>query len=293
LILVTGASGFIGKHLMKALGHRGVGVSRHEAPGRLSVQFDLTAPPNNEFLDAIRRHEVSHIIHAAGITPWAPDPDYSLDLSMAQTITAAANELRIPRVTYISGWNVYAMDGLPPFGENTPLRGAGAYGESKLAVENYLTGNLRNSVLTKLRLASVYGPGQTSPGLIPNLVQSALKTGVMELGSRLTRRDYLYVDGVVEAVLGLAQIPVAQSMSLNLGSGSSSSVMEIAQAIRKVLESAASSSIPIKLADKIAEAPLADNRLDITKARSLGLLKEITPLQTGLREFIKWRQNQP
>jgi UDP-glucose 4-epimerase len=240
-------------------------------------------------LRAVDDVEIGHLIHAAGVTPWSPKVDYTDDVTMARSVAAIANAHAVPRVTFLSGWNVYDMArGSAPFSEDARLGGVGAYGRSKLAVERYLAEYLASSKLTVLRLSSIFGPGQLSPGLIPNAVHSASRKGVIRINSVQTRRDYLYIDDVVDAVRRLTRLDAPADQVLNIGSGESVSVRDVAETIKRIFLQVLDRSVHVEQAGNVRETDPRNNILDIRRARMLGLLAEPTPFLTGLQRYILW-----
>jgi nucleoside-diphosphate-sugar epimerase len=294
LQLVTGANGFIGKAIVSAYGADALAVSRRPAanadtPNQISFDISNVAEIHT-LIDKLRSYDITEVIHTAAVTPWAPHPDFSVDLRMAEALTMLCNELHIPRLTFLSGWIVYDMQqGEAPFDESTPLGPTIPYGQSKLAVEQYFAAHLESTVVVSARLASVYGPGQTSAGLIPNFVAAALKGETLSVASKETRRDYLYIDDVTEALRQLSTQAITKHTAINLGSGSSVTVLEVAQTIAELCKIMYNQTVPIATPTPATEATPRNNQLAITKAQSLGALLKTTSLTDGLRAFITWR----
>jgi UDP-glucose 4-epimerase len=291
LILATGG-GFIGQAIATRLGSE-VLLLRRSGDGA-GIVFDLCETSAvGTLVQTLKDKHITRIIHTAAVTPWGQHPDYEQDIAMAKTVSILCNELRVPSLINMSGWNVYDMTkGEPPFSEDTPLLPDTDYGLSKLSVERYFEQNLQTTRLVSARLSSVYGPGQTSAGLIPNIVQSALKQGVITLNSTSTRRDYLYIDDLVTAVKMIEDKELTTNTAVNIGSGATVSVAECAQLIAEICHEINGSKVEIIAPENPTDSVLPNNQLSIAKAQSMGLLGEVTPFKEGLKEYVQWYMNQ-
>lgn len=293
MILITGASGFIGSSLLDAYGNEAIGLQRSlDSSSARLFPCDLTNVESvSKIIATLKDFQITHVIHTAAITPWSKNPDYALDIVMAESVSRICYELNIPQLIFISGWNVYDMSGRAPFSEETAIRPADMYAQSKVNIEQYFNKNLKNTEYVSLRTASIYGLGQTSPGLITNLVDSALRTQTMTLKSLNTRRDYLYIDDLVDTVILLTQNREKfRGGALNIGSGSSTSVLEIAQDIQVIFHEKYGLEVSIKFDEALRDSFPIDNKLDITKARSYGLLRKPIVLKEGLTRYIDWKR---
>jgi UDP-glucose 4-epimerase len=291
MILITGASGFIGAALLRALGDDVIGLRRHsDGYHERTLTVDLTDQESvTKLLVKLQGHSISHVIHAAAVTPWSDNPDFSLDSQMAESVRRLCEQLRVTQLIFISGWNVYDMrTTTPPFSEMTRAGPDDEYGMSKYRTEQFFIENLKTTNVLSLRAASVYGPGQTSKGLIPNLVSSAITHGRMTLTATETRRDYLHIDDLVETVIKLASIEM--SGVLNIGSGKSLSVSEVASITQDIFKGTYKEDIGIEYNEQLSESPLRDNRLDISKAQAIGLIEKNRDFRDGMTEYIAWRR---
>lgn len=289
MTLVTG-TGFIGRAISDSLGDDVV-VLNQKADGPRVIECDLTDPKSLEaVLSKLQQKSVTQVVHTAAITPWSGGGDYSDDLRMAENMVHLCDTLGVKVLVFISGWNVYDMSGQPPYDETTPLKPLDDYGKSKLAVEQYFKQNLKTTKLVCLRTASVYGPGQRSAGLIPNLVGNALRQEPLVLNATDVKRDYVYIQDFVRAVNNIIK-NVNDSLEVNIGSGSHS-VMEVAQTIQSATHELTGrmSEIITKPADQ-PTIPV-DNQLDTTKAKSLGILGASTAFDDGIKQYVQWRQDE-
>jgi len=297
MILLTGGVGFIGRAICNVLGDSNVVTLDRQSIDRQSpehITFELTASDKvDDLIKAAGRHKFTHVIHLAGITPWSKDPDFSLDLKMAETMAAFCNKLQIPVMLYMSGWVVYDTDSPAPYTEQAPTKPSVPYGQSKLAVEEYLRQHLTHTKLVAMRAASIYGPGQTSSGLIPNLVGQALRGEPISLNAKETKRDYLYIDDAARAIRDLTALTIPDRVTnLNIGSGRSVSVGEVAQTIQDLCKELYHRDLAVSFAPTVTEGAPIDNQLSIDKARSIGLLASQTPFKDGLRNYMQWVEHE-
>lgn len=290
MILVTGG-GFIGSAIARSFGEEALILQRTAGAGGSTIEFDLTDTSKVfELIHALKHCVITDVVHTAAVTPWVENPDFSLDIDMAKTLTAICNELKVRSVVFLSGWNVYAAQNHIPYSEGGLTGPVSDYGKSKLAVEEYLSKNLHNTKLITLRLASVYGPGQMSSGLIPNLVTTALKGEDMFLSSVLTKRDYLYIDDLVGVVRDVINRDIDENVTMNIGSGESVSVLTVAQTVRTAYKKLYGKDVGISTQKDVRESVPLDNQLDITTARTQGLLKNTKTFSEGISEYMRWRK---
>lgn len=171
LILVTGGTGFVGRHFVAALAGRGEAVRvlsrRHWDPGPLSaegVQGDLldsdSLPP--------ALHRVTAVVHLAAVLPGPHTQDRDLwesNVEGTRRIARAARKAGVKRFVHVSSAGVYGDgdgNGQAPHTESAACHPTNAYELSKLDAEKALAEELRGSkvVWTVLRAGGLYGPGR-------------------------------------------------------------------------------------------------------------------------------------
>lgn len=292
MILITGGSGFVGSALAQAFTDDCITVGRTSVPDRSNhIAVDLLSPDAlQQIQSSLRGAVIDSVIHAAAVTPWSESSSYHDDLVMADVVGAFCKLNNVPKLLYLSGWVVYAPDAAVPYTENSPLGPVSDYGKSKLAVENRLVSLVDSGTLTSIRAASIYGPGQRSPGLISNLCLSA-RTGVMAPQSVLTKRDYIYIDDFVAAMQKLQEttdLPPA----LNVGSGASVSVLDVAKVIQQAYTSHYHQAVTINEPKSPIESTPIDNQLDISLAQSLGIIAGGVSFDTGITKYIEWAKDE-
>jgi nucleoside-diphosphate-sugar epimerase len=256
LVLVTGAAGFIGSHLVDALLERGARVrgldnlatgKRENLPsgdGRFElVEADLRDP------EACRKacRGVTYVFHQAalGSVPRSlADPGSTISVNVAGTakLLQASRDARVRRVIYASSSSVYGDSERLPKKEGEEGLPLSPYALSKVMVEQLadifaLAFGLES---IGLRYFNVYGPRQDPEGsyaaVIPRFFQAYLAGEAPVIyGDGLQSRDFTYVDDAVRANLLAAAAPSdACGHAYNVGGGRRTTVRELAQSIREV-----------------------------------------------------------
>jgi UDP-glucose 4-epimerase len=298
-IVVLGAAGFIGQHLIKSIlvrdpGANIVAVTRQS--DRLAfgssvqiVQSVLGADP--ALIAACR--DASVIVHLAwSTTPSSSNIDPLGDvkdnlLGSVNFLEAISRDFRNRLIFISSGGTVYGQPISVPIQETHPIRPITSYGITKFGVEEYveLYSSQWNFDCTILRPANLYGPGQIlrkGQGLIPAILGSLRNNEPFVMwGDGSAVRDYVFVSDVVEAILTAIESSHAVRKRLNIGSGTGNSVIEVIETIERITNrKVVIDHRPARLSD----VPV--NVLDITNAkRFLGWQPQVT-LEEGLRRTI-------
>lgn len=242
--------GFIGRRVARLAGERGWQVralshrsgvepehSSHELYAGDAADPDVVAA----VLDG-----ADHVVFAAGTVKPAESNDHPLEEVQANlgpiiSTLEAMGRLGTRGLTFLSSAGTVYGPGAPaPTSEDAPLWPISTYGVLKVTAERYV--NLYAArfgfAADILRCANVYGPGEPqagSQGLI-GVTRANLLAGrpVVLFGDGSTRRDFIHVDDVADAVERLARIPDGVRV-LNVGSGRSESVAEVVHVVAEHL----------------------------------------------------------
>lgn len=187
-VLVTGASGFIGQALCRALT-----AARHEAlPCSVRGQVSLG-----------RAEAVVHLAGIAHRRGVAADDYRRVNVELAHTVGRAAAALGI-RMIHVSSVKVHGDESTAPLTERSPLAPADEYARSKVRAEEALHG-VAGLDLAVLRPPLVYGPGvRANFRALVRAVSSGLP---LPLGGIENRRSFVYVRNLCDALLRLLQAP--------------------------------------------------------------------------------------
>ena len=207
----------------------------------------------------------------------------------ARTLRALAALPRPPRVLFLSsGGTVYGPPERAPYSELAAPHPVNAYGALKRAMEEDLERSGLEAVT--VRVSNAYGPGQVpapGQGVIAHWLAAALRREPITVyGDRVSTRDYVFIDDIVEAVARIHASADAVSAILNVGSGVASTLGEVLAAVGSAVG-----------ADRleIREEPrrgtdTTHNWLDVTRAKKeLGWTAEVR-LVEGVARAWAWAQ---
>jgi UDP-glucose 4-epimerase len=247
-VLVTGAAGFIGSHLVDALLARGDDVAivdhlrRSPRPWlaealRDGAQLHVADVRDLEMIrgafEVVRPEVVMHLAAQVDVRRSVADPAYDVQVNVAGTVSVleAARRVQARRILFASTAAAYGNPESVPTSESAPLAPLSPYGTSKAAAEWYLDQYARLHGLStlSLRMANVYGPRQDPRGEagVVAIFAGAAVAGreVTVFGDGRQTRDYVYVGDVVEAWLLAAHSDA--NGALNLSTGSEVSVIDL------------------------------------------------------------------
>jgi GDP-4-dehydro-6-deoxy-D-mannose reductase len=267
-ILVTGATGFIGKHLVPQLhnaGHTVVAVNSKS--GDIEKKSTWDSFP-----------KVDMVIHLAGKSfvpaSWV-NPGSFITCNLEGTL-GALNYCReySAGLIFLSSY-LYGNPILLPIPETSPLEANNPYALSKKLAEDickFYTKSYGINV-TIFRPFNVYGPGQPSDFLIPSIIRQVNNSEVVTVNDLDPKRDYVYVDDLVRAIVKV--LDSKQNCDIfNIGSGVSYSVKELIGIIQEIK----GTNLPIisaqhrrkdEVMDTIADISLVKEKLDWSPKWSL------------------------
>jgi len=150
-------------------------------------------------------------------------------------------DVGVRRVVLISSGAVYGDQQSQPLIESAVPDPRSPYAVSKLAAEYYVRtiGDLWGIETVSLRVFNAYGPGQhlppSHPPVIPNMLRQANRGGTIVIhGGGTQTRDYVYVDDVVSAMVAASTAPNLDNLVINVGSGTETSVCDLANLVLQV-----------------------------------------------------------
>lgn len=301
--LVTGAAGFLGPHLINALLVQGWSVAGMDdySTGRRAHIHPFLQNPDFDFFEgsitdgafvdqALEEFRPEIIYHLAAIhfIPYCiTHPAQTLEVNVigTQRLMDAMEKVPVARFVLASTADVYAPADLP-HSETALLGSPNIYGSSKEFCERLLVLARHRSPTSRFlaaRFFNIYGPGETNPHVLPDII-ACLRTGhTLRLGDIEPRRDYVYVTDVANALLRIADYDGSEP-AFNIASGESRSVRELVAVLQRVL----GSTITVETDPaKLRRAERQNLRADITMAkRELSWAPKVS-LEDGLAEILR------
>jgi UDP-glucose 4-epimerase len=242
-VLVTGGAGFVGATLVRDLVDDGVRVGVYDnwanasstrLPTDASLEvFEGDIRDEARVRKAIEVFEPDVVVHLAAIH-FIPHcnayPEECWDVNTLGTLRlmAALPGTSVRRVVVASTAAVYPVqDG--PCREDGPIGPIDVYGASKLACEALANRLAVEDGITAIaaRLFNVFGPGETNPHVIPEIIEQIAVGEELRLGNLEARRDYVHVRDVSEALRTLSRTPASGFSAFNVGTGRAWSVSDV------------------------------------------------------------------
>jgi UDP-glucose 4-epimerase len=251
-VLVTGGLGFIGLNTCARLLDLGAEVTALDnfVPTQITPAFEAVRSRLRLAVADIRDAEkvervvrdqevIFNLAGKSGAADSNKTPLNDLDINCRGHLTVLeACRTFNPGVTIVfpSSRLVYGKPLYLPVDEKHPLVPESIYAAHKLAVENYhlIYGRLYGLKATVLRISNPYGPFQAGEGRAYGIANSFIRAAVSGrpitlFGDGSQRRDYLYIDDLVEALLKAASVPQAYGRVYNIGDGQGTSLLELAE----------------------------------------------------------------
>lgn len=245
MILITGASGFIGSSILNALlaaGHGVLGLTSNPLAANYP-QMRLTNYDQLDLAKIIKINNPKAIIHAAGSASVSesiksPQQDYESSVGLYTKLLEAIILADIKtRVVFLSSAAVYGDLGSVPLAENMTCNPISPYGINKKRCEELgaIFSDKYSMENISLRIFSTFGQLQKRL-LIWDIFQKYRHSSVIDLfGSGNEIRDFIYIDQLVDQILRIATLPEVNERVVNLGSGYPRTVSVIASAIGNIL----------------------------------------------------------
>ena len=310
-VLVTGGAGFIGSHLVDRLLEAGHEV---DVLDEFNDYYDPRIKRANlqPVADRITVHEadirdaaavdriisvgaygaIVHLAARAGVRPSIKEPRLYIDANIIGTynLLEAARKAGIRRFVSASSSSVYGVLKTVPFREDMALTETiSPYAATKLAAEQLCSNysHLYGMRIISLRFFTVYGPRQR-PDLAIHKFTRFIHEGrpIDQYGDGSTRRDYTYIDDIIQGVMACLTYEGRLCDVFNLGESQTTTLTELIRAIEDALGKKA---VINRMPDQPGDVPLT--YADISKARSLLNYNPTTKIKDGIPKFVDWYLN--
>jgi NAD dependent epimerase/dehydratase len=250
-ILVTGADGFIGSHLVEMLLAQGCDVRAFVYYNSFNSWgwLDSLAPEVLRNLDVVSgdirdpngveaaMQDCAVVFHLAALIaiPFSYNsPDSYVDTNIKGTLNVlqAARKIGCERVLITSTSEVYGTAQYTPIDEKHPFQGQSPYSATKIGADRLAEAFYRSfsTPIVIVRPFNTYGPRQSARAVIPTIItQLLLGATQLQLGSLTPTRDFNYVADTVSGFISLAQTDAAVGKEINIATGQEHSIGDVAR----------------------------------------------------------------
>ncbi|SRR6266567_1561068 len=308
-VLVTGADGFIGSHLVEALLQRDCKVRAFvfynsfnswgwldTLPRKILSQLDVVAgdvrDPNG-IAKAMQQCDIVFHLAALIAIPFSYDsPDSYVDTNIRGTLNVlqAARVQRTRRVLVTSSSEVYGTARYVPIDEKHALQGQSPYSATKIGADRLAESFYRSFDLpvTIVRPFNTFGPRQSARAIIPTIITQLLSGRTqLNLGNLEPTRDFNFVKDIAAGFIAIAESDRTIGEEINIASGREISIRRVAELLIERLSPAAeivADDRRMRPQKSEVERLLGDNR----KIAALTDWKQRYTFETGLDETIEW-----
>lgn len=299
--LVTGGAGFIGSMLVRKLLDKGYQVTVFD---NLSIGLRTNLPDNEnlklitgdvrdfELLSTIV-HRHSYVVHLAA-QAFIP-LSYQLPLQVAEVNALGSINLfkaclnhRVKRVIHVSSSEVYGSAKYEPMDEQHPLCPVSTYAIAKAAADMWAQACYWEHKLpvVVIRPFNAYGPRESLPYFIPEMIRQCLKKPLISVGNLETSRDFTYIEDTVKALVSALEMEGIEGEIINVGSSKTRKMKEILSIIIDKTDARQKEIV----ADERRFRPKDVGKLitDNMKARKLLGWEPMTPFEEGIEKIIDW-----
>ncbi|MFH1225119.1 MAG: GDP-mannose 4,6-dehydratase [Candidatus Diapherotrites archaeon] len=306
-VLVTGGAGFIGSALVRLLlkGKANVTVLDNFLSGRRSNLKELEGSIEivegsilgENLAETLSSRNIGFVLNLAA-EPYIPKcyetprSFFEINALGALNVMLACKEAGITRIVQYSSSEVYGSALKTPMDETHPTLPRSTYAVSKLAADRlcYTLNHEQGLPVVILRQFNVFGPRETHPYIIPELISQLSSTEKITLGNIKASRDFTYVEDAARAAMLLLECKNAEGEAVNCGFGKDYTVEEMAEITAEVV----GQKKPNITIDQKRIRPLDVQclRADYSKLNKLTGWEPKVSFREGLERTVAWfREN--
>lgn len=308
-VLVTGANGFIGSHLVEALFSQGADVktlvrynSRNDwgmlenIPLEIKENLDVITGDIMDFSTvkkAVKKCDI--IFHLAALIgiPYsyvAPESYVNTNIKGTLNIMQASVEEGVQKIVHTSTSEVYGTAKYIPIDENHPLQGQSPYSATKIGADMLAHSYFLsfNTPVAIIRPFNTFGPRQSARAVIPTIISQALSGQEIHLGSLTPVRDLTYVKDTVNGFVKVAESDYSTGEIINIGNGKGITIGELAKKILDLMDCSKSVIYADEERIRPEKSEVMQLICDNLKAKKLLDWSPHYSLDEGLNETITW-----
>jgi len=303
-VFVTGGAGFIGSSLVRQLVSSGYSVTvydnlssgiRDNLPKENGIRLISGDVRDLEMLSTVMKGH-DYVIHLAA-QAFIP-MSYQLPVNMAETnavgslnVFKACLDNQVKRVVHVSSSEVYGSAVYTPMDEQHPTTPESTYAVAKLAADLWAQTMYfeHNIPIVILRPFNTFGPRDSLPRFIPEMIRQCIKEEKIKVGDINTGRDYTYVDDTVRAIVLAMETEKIEGEIINIGTGKTFKMSRILQMIKRAT---GNGEKPV-VEDSTRLRPKDVTSLMSSKAKAQRLMSWMPEVEfeQGLKKTIDWYTN--
>jgi nucleoside-diphosphate-sugar epimerase len=304
-VLITGVNGFVGSSLAK--GFLAQGSSVHGTLRKTSntekfekfqsrVNFHvLDLESKDETQDLFKIVRPDFVVHTAQPIAYELNSPDAVQTHIVRTGRMATNILESAlvvsplKIVHCCSSSLYGARNHSPFSEDQELLPDSALGAVKLNQRNIFKSyaDQHGLPIVLARIFRVYGPHDSDRKLILKALHARQHDVPLSLSEGPFKRDFIYIDDLVEAIFLMCITPTDPGLELNLGSGTQHSAAEIIELMNEIL----GSEIPVSATSYYVNAlDKLSYQADMSRTKKILGWQPRTSIREGLRRTIEWAQ---
>jgi len=305
---VTGGAGFIGREIVRQLLNKGHNICVYDDFSFGRKENLIEFGKENKFCiieghiedydkvyPSIKKFQPDIIVHLAAIhfIPYCnanPLKTIRINVEGTHSILEAATKIGIKRFLFASSGAIYKSEDHPLREDNDIPSPNDIYGLSKFLCEKscqYYSEKYDISCYA-MRFFNTYGPYETNPHLMPEIIQQLRSGNTIQLGNTETKRDYIYVEDIAKAVILLSLLQKTTKFeTVNVGTGMEYSAARIVNFLSKIMNK---KIIVLTEQSKYRKNDKLHQIASLNKLQNLIDWKPKYTLEVGLKRLLEWEK---